>query len=156
MYLRCQCILWYKFENDEVEGICLVLVLFCVTVLAYIFYIWRIAKRRTSPVLLSACKARPYTPPDQIACLVVFCKLKAIQDLCIFLLFDKYRYIPICMTIQYMSRQNTLYFIILELAGLLLGITQCAPWVTKFQHYLTFISINFCKQTPVKSVVIFF
>ena len=58
MYLRYQCtrILWYKLENDEVWGMCLVNVLVCVTYwnisTCLYLYILQIAKRRASPVFV--------------------------------------------------------------------------------------------------------
>ena len=65
MYFRYQCILWYKFENDEVERI-----LSCkCTVLGYILeyiYIIQIAKGCRSHVFAFNVQPRPNILPDLV------------------------------------------------------------------------------------------
>ena len=110
MYSQYQHIPCYKYKNDDLERNfsrkCTVL---CY-ILEYIFIVQK-AQRRISPVLASNMQI-----PDQVECLVVFACRKQSQDLFVSLLFVQYLHkYSICNTKQYITRQNTLSFIFLEL-----------------------------------------
>ena len=87
---------------------CLVNVLFCVIYWNIYIYIYinmvQIAKRHTSPALAFNMQTRPNILPD-----LVFDCWKQAQDLCVYLLFVQYRYIPICNTKQYIYMYKTNY-----------------------------------------------
>ena len=113
MYFRYKCLHWYKFENDEVEHI---LSCTCTVFVTYwnisILDIWR----RDAQVLclLLTCKTRPNILPDLVPCLVVHfeSKHRTCASLCYFSNIDIFQSATQNSTC---TRQNTLYFIILEL-----------------------------------------